>query len=48
VKLRNGETWSARTDSVEEFANGRQVRVVRVEGATIVVEPVAVFEGEES
>jgi membrane protein implicated in regulation of membrane protease activity len=48
VKLRNGEIWTARADSLSAFAEGDQVSVVRVEGATIVVEPVAVFEGEES
>jgi membrane protein implicated in regulation of membrane protease activity len=48
VKLRNGEIWTARTESSSAVADGDQVSVVRVEGATVVVEPVAVFEGEES
>ena len=48
VKLRNGETWTARADSLSEFVEGDQVSVVRVEGATVVVAPVTVLEGEES
>jgi membrane protein implicated in regulation of membrane protease activity len=48
VKLRNGETWTARVETPLAFAPGDQVSVVRVEGATIVVEPVVVFDGEES
>ena len=48
VKLRNGETWTARVDSSVECTEGDQVSVVRVEGATIVVEPVTVLEGEGS
>jgi len=48
VKLRNGEIWTARTEASSAFTEGDQVSVVRVEGATVVVEPVAVFEGEES
>ena len=48
VKLRNGETWTATTESPSEFAEGDQVSVVRVEGATVVIDKVAVFEGEES
>lgn len=48
VKLRNGETWTARTDSTSALAEGDQVSVVRVDGATVVVEPVPVREGEEN
>jgi membrane protein implicated in regulation of membrane protease activity len=48
VKLRNGETWTARTDSSSDLVNGNQVSVVRVDGATVVVEPVSVREGEEN
>ena len=48
VKLRNGETWTARTESQVGFVEGDQVSVVRVEGATVVVDQVPVFEGEDS
>lgn len=48
VKLRNGETWTARTDDTAELVDGDQVSVVRVEGATVVVSKVSVVEGEES
>lgn len=48
VKLRNGETWTARTESLTGFVEGDQVSVVRVEGATVVVDQVPVFEGEDS
>jgi membrane protein implicated in regulation of membrane protease activity len=48
VKLRNGETWTARTESPSGFEAGDQVSVVRVEGATVVVDHVEVLEGEES
>ena len=50
VKLRNGETWTARTESPEGFFDGDQVSVVRVEGATVVVEQlsVPVFDEEEN
>ena len=48
VKLRNGETWTARADSSSELVEGDQVSVVRVEGATVVVAPVTVLEGEGS
>lgn len=42
VKLRNGETWTARTENPAGFAEGDQVSVIRVEGATVVVEPLIV------
>ena len=48
VKLRNGETWTARTEALTGFVEGDQVSVVRVEGATVVVDQVPVLEGEES
>jgi len=48
VKLRNGEIWTARTEASSECVEGDQVSVVRVDGATVVVERVAVFEDEES
>jgi membrane protein implicated in regulation of membrane protease activity len=48
VKLRNGETWTARAEVAEDFAPGNQVRVVRVDGATVVVDKVVVREAEES
>lgn len=48
VKLRNGEIWTARTDSTSALADGDQVSVVRVDGATVLVEPVSVREGEEN
>jgi membrane protein implicated in regulation of membrane protease activity len=48
VKLRNGEIWTARAEGPSTIAEGDQVSVVRVEGATILVEPVVVFDGEES
>ena len=49
VKLRNGETWTARTETSTVFSDGDQVSVVRVEGATVVVEPliVSVVDEEE-
>ena len=48
VKLQNGETWTARTESLTGLGEGDQVSVVRVEGATVVVDQVSVFEGEDS
>ena len=50
VKLRNGETWTARTETSTAFSDGDQVSVIRVEGATVVVEPliVSVVDEEES
>jgi len=47
VKLRNGETWTARTQSLAVLVEGDQVSVVQVEGATVLVDKVAVLEGEE-
>ena len=47
VKLRNGETWTARTETSAVFSDGDQVSVVRVEGATVVVEPLPVSVGDE-
>jgi membrane protein implicated in regulation of membrane protease activity len=46
VKLRNGETWTARTDTPGGYVEGDQVNVVRVEGATVVVEPLPVVKEE--
>jgi membrane protein implicated in regulation of membrane protease activity len=44
VKLANGETWTAKLADVGEDAGpGRDVSVVRVEGATIVVSPSVVL-----
>ena len=45
VKLRNGETWTARlVDSSLQAQAGESMRVVAVEGATVVVEPVLITE----
>lgn len=47
VKLRNGEIWTARgVELSSELVEGDQVCVVRVEGATVVVEPARVLEEE--
>lgn len=47
VKLRNGETWSARTeDGAGALLAGAEVTVVRIEGATAVVTVGVVVEGE--
>jgi membrane protein implicated in regulation of membrane protease activity len=47
VKLRNGEVWTARgTTPLEVFTEGDTVSVVRIEGATVVVEPTVVMEEE--
>lgn len=40
VKLR-GEVWTARSAHSETFAEGEEVRVARIDGATAVVEPLA-------
>ena len=45
VKLRNGETWTARLVKPKiEVSDGQSLRVVSIEGATAVVEPVLVTE----
>jgi len=45
VKLRNGETWTARlVDSSLQAHAGESMRVVAVEGATVVVEPAPITE----
>lgn len=40
VRLSNGETWTARSDSEMTIDPGEQVQVRRVDGATVVVVPV--------
>ena len=47
VKLRNGEVWTARTESSSSFGEGDQVSVARVEGATVVVEAMNVPVSDE-
>jgi membrane protein implicated in regulation of membrane protease activity len=45
VKLRNGETWTARLVAPDlEVSNGQALRVVSIDGATVVVDPVLVSE----
>lgn len=41
VKLRNGETWTARSDVNHVFNVGDKIMVSRVEGATVIVEPIS-------